>query len=119
MKGGFGLADRGRFLTSETLYDERFSNSTSRADSSSLETSVFFLPTGPTSRALNAPFFANMTSIVQYSSEMKAVRARSRSAVMRRATVCTRPADSPLATVRESQRLTFLPTSQSRASRAC
>ena len=59
-------------------------------------------PSTAASRAVNSAGEKNVPSMSQYSAATNAMRSRSRSTTSRVATDCTRPADRPLITLRQS-----------------
>ena len=90
------------------------------ASASALVCSCGLCPSILASAASNVwPPLAQSASMLQYSTGVNARIARSRSTMRRRATVCTRPADSPVRMLRQRIGLALYPTSRSRIRRAC
>ena len=67
----------------------------------------------------SVPDLRNRLSMVHDSTGMKASISRSRSTTMRSDTDCTRPAEVPRWTRRQSRGLIWYPTNRSRMRRAC
>jgi hypothetical protein len=69
-------------------------------------------------RAARVPFVGERDPQFQYSSGLNASISRSRSTMSRSATLCTRPADSPNASLLQTSADTSYPTMRSRTRRA-
>ena len=106
MKGGAGFRDDWREETEVTRGLDPASASVIAVAVAASPMTGFFPSTRTRSATNVVPSGATRrTSIVQYSTATKARISRSRSTTRRTATDCTRPADSPARTLRQSSGL--------------
>src|SRR5208283_738918 len=120
VKGGAALRRRSFLSTDRTTQSACSSAARIFSASSPFVTSIFSSPL-PRNRASNAGglLAVRCASMVQYSFFSNALISRSRSTIKRRATVCTRPAESPRRTLSHSSGETWQPTSRSSTLRVC